>query len=325
MTSVPGKSQRRWFSLRNVLIVALSVFLAGCDPAIFKKPSQDLLSELKSIRSAYFSALKIRRDAQFERINSQQRVAYWVAPALALDKEVLAKDADQLQRIRKRDLLPADDLQVRQRAFDVLETYAGTLVALASNDDVEAISKDLSALSGDLKALAEVAKSVKVLAGAGGAIESWLPAISGALGAVQKIAEVVGNVVRTNAIRDVVQAAHDPVKKLLRIFAEESKVANQDAVFAYGSAIQEVEARLKAGISDPSSARAASEYLVVLRTNRDALRDAPSLAAAFFEAEAMQDALYKSVTKPDVQDLVRQAQQFRKQVQAAKLALDSIP
>lgn len=309
----------------RVLLACLAVLcLVGCDPTIFKKPAQDFATELRTLRDGYFTLLKVRREAQYERASSQQKQAYWLQPKLAEDPSEVQKDLAELDRARKRGQLPPDDLLVRQRAFDVLDAYAGTILALASNDATESITAELTGLSGDLKALAEVAKSVGVLKDVGEAAESWFPTISGAIGAVQKIMEVVSNVIRANAIRDVVHAAHDPVKKLLEVLEGEAGTARRDALRAYGSALDGVEKTMKEKIA-PADVRNAMEYRMALKNAHDGLTSAPQLSAAFKEAGALQDKLYKSVTHPDTKELAKQAQLFRKQVRDAKAALDAIP
>src|SRR6478736_9809084 len=72
---------RGW--LRCLLLVLATAGLSACDPTIFKKPAQDFVAELRTLRDGYFGLLKLRRDAQYERTFSQQRQAYWAKPALA--------------------------------------------------------------------------------------------------------------------------------------------------------------------------------------------------------------------------------------------------
>lgn len=311
--------------LRCLLLVAAAAALSACDPTIFKKPAQDFVAELRTLRDGYFGLLKLRRDAQYERTFSQQRQAYWAQPALAIDADTIKADQKELEKARKRPALPAADLLVRQRAFDVLDSYAGTILALASDDDTSAIAAELGGLGGDLKGLAEVAKTVNVLRSAGDVVENWLPTVNVLIGALQKITEIVSNVVRTNAIRDVVYTAHDPIKKLLAVLEEEAKFARKDALDEFDRAKEGVEKSLSSGIKAPADARSALEYQVALQSRRDALAAAPALAAAFAEASKLQDKLFKSAAQPDAQELMRQALLFRQQVRDAKSALDAIP
>jgi hypothetical protein len=312
---------------RVALLLLVAIGLAACDPTIFKKPAQDLVAELRTLRDGYFGLLTLRREAQYERILTVQRVANWAHPLSPSDpsyKDTVKAEQAQLDAAGKRAPLPENDLQVRQRAFDVLDSYAGTILALASNDDTEAIGAELSGLGGDLKALADVAKNVNVLKGAGEAVESWLPTISGLLGAVNKIIDIISAVVRTNAIRDVVHAAHVPIQKLLGILGDEAKVARADALGEFDRSIKEIDKSLTAGIANAVDARAALEYRASLKARRDALNDAPELSAAFAEASVLQDKLLLSVTKPDPKELARQALLFRQKVRDAKAALDAI-
>jgi hypothetical protein len=80
--------------------------LAACNPTIFRKPAQDFASELKTLRESYFTLLKLRHEAQCERIFSQQQRAYWAKPVLVLDAQTAKEDLGELEHARKRSNCP---------------------------------------------------------------------------------------------------------------------------------------------------------------------------------------------------------------------------
>jgi hypothetical protein len=308
----------------SVAIISVIVLLTGCNAGLFKKPTQDMLDGVKTLRDVYFEQLRLRRQADAEVVVALSRETFWRHPELAKDSSHIAATRKYIVDAKGLALLPEPALAVRQRAFDALEAYAATLVALASDDDVDAVADELKGLASDVEGVVKQARTIGALASLAGKAEAWLGPLGNVVSAFTQIVRLVSNIERAIAIRQVVRTAHRPIKEILDLLREEAIYARNDTTNNYEKAAIGVNEILKAGIKSADAIPAAIEYSAALLATREALKRMPAVEDSFAAAMRAQDALHQKVGDPDMSDLVLQVRAFRDQVRATKAAFQAV-
>lgn len=306
-------------------LLAVLVLLAGCSPAIYQKPLEDFRAANLSVREAYFLQLDQARDARASHDVLLEETVLWQP-----DRELAAADLEDIARrvaeIRNEPLLPPDTRNLREAAFRAIDGYAGTLVALASDDDTQGIVTELNALVGDINGVLENARNLGLVSNAASRAKEFAGPLSSIAGALGTIAEIVSGVVRERAIRQTVVSADARVRELLGLLKGEAVWARREAVRQSGLARDRIRGFIERnGDALDSATRATvtgrAERIYTLAS---AMEDQQGLEAAFDAAIEAQAALVRKAALKDQEDWILRIQSFRAQVTAAKASLEQV-
>lgn len=310
------------------LLVAL--LLVACDPTLFKKPVQDFKDANQTLRDAYFLQLAVARDAHVERFTVQRKQQLWRNAAIVKDSQRVQEIVDAIVKRQAEDDLDRDWVRLRVRAFDAIDAYAGVLLALASNEDTDAIVAEMNGLVGDLRGLLDLVKTTESLGKVkfvGGTVEKaagWVNGLSVAVAAFNQVITIIANVARSKAIVDTIVAADPAVIELLTVLGEEAAFAQAEAKTQYAATITFLQERVQGPLVDDAARREVAERLVDLQTKHRRLQTLDDLDRAFSLAKAAQAALIRKAARPDYQDLLTHVRSFKQQTTAIKQSLEAV-
>ncbi|KPK54487.1 MAG: hypothetical protein AMS22_05750 [Thiotrichales bacterium SG8_50] len=310
--------------LKTIIIVTAGILLAACDPGVYRKPVQDFRSANEELRRAYFLQLEITRDAMLTHFSVQRKRSLWGNPNLKGDPEAAQRVADAIAKERERALLNKDLVALRNRAFDTIDAYAGVLLALASDEDTNAIAADLQGLVGDLQQFLGVAKEVQGVSDLATKGAAWIGPLGAAVSAFNEIVKLVSAVTRSVAIRDTIVTADPAIQELLVVLGEEAAYARTEAKSKYAAAEQALQKQLKAGVVDDAAAREISEVLALVAAKANRLEGADGLKEVFESARIAQAGLVRRAAKPDYNELLGQVRAFKVQVIAVRQSLEAL-
>ncbi len=311
-------------TLKTIIVLAAGVFLAACDPGVYKKPVQDFRSANEQLRQAYFLQLEIAREAMLQHFSVQRKRLLWGNPNLKGDPSAAERVADAIAKERERALLNKDLVALRNRAFDTIDAYAGVLLALASDEDTNAIAADLQGLVGDLQQFLNVAKEVQGVSDLATKGAAWIGPLGAAVSAFNEILKLVSAVTRSVAIRDTIVTADPAIQELLSVLGEEAAYARTEAQSKYAAAAQALQKQLKAGVVDDAAAREISDMLGLVAAKARQLEGPDGLKQAFESAREAQAGLVRRAAKPDYNELLGQVRAFKVQVIAVRQALQAL-
>lgn len=304
------------------LIALATLFTAGCDPALFRKPLEDFKTANHDLRDAYFQQLHIAKDARIERFTVGRMDRFWSRGSPA---DNIKQAAEAVIKIRTdSDDLKPDLLKLRHGAFDAIDGYASILLALASDESTDGIVAEAKGLVGDLGKLVEAAKAVKGLTDAAGKAEAWLGPLANIANVFGDIVKIVSNAVREKAIRETIVAADPSIRGLLEILGNEADWARKEGREQYAAAAQVLNDRLKEGTVDQAAAREVADNLTRISTKAKKLDAAADVKTAFTNAREAHAGLLRKAAKPDYDDLLAELRAFRKNVAALKADLSTI-
>lgn len=302
-----------------------ATLLLGCTPAIYQKPLQDFRQANLTVRDAYFLQVDQARKARASHDALLEETVLWQP-----GRELAAADLEDIARtvaeIRNEPLLPEDTRELREAAFRAIDGYAGTLVALAADDDTQGIVTELNALVGDINGVLDSARNLGLVSDAASRAKEFAGPLSSIAGALGTIAEIVSGVVRERAIRQTIVSADARVRELLSLLKQEAVWARREAVRQSGLARDSIQGFLERNgdALDPSTRALVTGRAERIYAFASAMEDQQGLGAVFDAALEAQAALVRKAALRDQDDWIVRIKFFRAQVTAAKASLEQV-
>ncbi len=299
------------------LAILLS-FLAACSPGVYRKPVSDFKAATEQARALYFHQLKSRHQSSVDQFVADRQLTLWVKKADGSSRPWTKKLADRIAEEMGEPLLDATTLAIRQQAFEIVIFYSDALLALASNDDTDALVTEIHgfgiAVQESLTALQTVAELSE--------LSHFIGPFGTAIKVLGKLAEIASKVLRERAIREAILTSDPMVQQIFETLGNEARAAQVDTLQNYERMI----GRLKRAIESNNFAdRVAKDnvYELYIRTQAvlAKLNNQPNFSILFEQGRRAHSALAQKAADPSLEGLRGRIRMFREEVLAAREAL----
>jgi len=298
--------------------------LSSCNPSIYKKPAENFQAASAALRDTYFLEWEISNQAQIERGDIDDQVQIWTMPA-GISTEELNRMSTKMAERRQKDI--HEQLQpLRERAFNVLDGYASTLVSLSSHEPTGRIQTELGSLVEDLNRTLEAAGKLDLVGDALSKLNKFTGPLQQYVGVLNEIIELVSNVMRERAIVKTIGKSNESIIDLLGVLKEEAAAAEENALRQMVSAKGSIDRfmsheKFQQASNDTKAAvlkrRAELEAIEQQITNQD-------IASMFDAAMKAQGALVEKAMLKKPGDWTVRIKRFKEQVDATKKAIEKV-
>lgn len=306
-----------------VLLVSI-IALGACNPALYKKPTEDFQAASESLRDVYFLEWELSNRAQIERFDLEDQVMIWTSPAgvsTAELKRVSTKMAERRREDIHEQLRP-----LREQAFAALDGYASTLVSLSSGEPTERIQSELTGLVGDIGDTLEAAKKLNLADGALSKLQKYTGPLQQYVGVLNEIISLVSDVVREQAIIDTIGKSNESIIELLSILKEEAEAAQDNALRQTKFANESINNFM----SHAKFQQASNDTKAVILKRRAELEvieqqiASLDIASSFEAAVKAQGALVEKAILKEPGDWTVRIKRFKEQVAATRMKIEKI-
>jgi len=310
-------------AFRIIAAICILMFL-GCNPSIYKRPSEDFLMASVSLRQAYFLEWELSNRARIMRGDLEDQIAIWAAPS-GVDKSNIERVVNRMTDRRQKDV--HEDLKpLREKAFFTIEGYAGLLVNLSSNEQTETIVFELNGMVQDINDVLEQAEKIKAVSKYAKKIESFTGPLAQYVGVLNEIIRVVSDVARYRAIRQTIIRSNDSVVEILSLLKTEAVMANDNARKQINTAGKVLNGFLdNPGFENIHNTHRAAiaKRIAELKVIEDQILN-DDINDAFVAAIKAQGALVKSTLNSDPTDWAVQIREFRIRIEDTKAAVEAV-
>ena len=310
--------------LTVTLAILYMTALWACNPRIYRKPLEDFKQANADMREAYFLQLEIAKEAEIEKFVTNKKRVLWGKSSTQLESEYFQRTADEIAKKRTEAIINEEVLKLRRKAFEVLDSYVGALLALSSDEDTDEIAIEIKGFVSDIEIVVEHANTLKHVSDFAGKVSEWTGPLSIAARAFTEIAKLVSRAVREKAIRDTIVEADSAIRELIRVLRSEAQIAQDEARTKYRSIEASLRKGLRKGVVDAAARRELLEYLAAKSATKKKLDDADDIARTFDLALEAQVALVKKAAKPEYADWLEHIRAFKTQVSWTKAALQEL-
>lgn len=215
---------------------------------------------------------------------------------------------------------------LREQAFNAIDGYASTLVALSSDEPTERIQYELGNLVKDLNGTLDAAAKIAFVGDELSQFKKFTGPLQQYVGVLNELIEIVSNIIRERAIIETIGKANEPIVDLLGILKEEAAAAKKNALRQTNSAKRGI-----IGFMSHAKFQQAGNDTKAIVLKRKAELEAieqhianQHIALAFDAAIKAQGALVAKAMLKDPKDWAIRIKRFREQVAAAKMAIEKI-
>lgn len=294
------------------------LLFAGCNPAVYKKPADDLKVATTTLKHAYFLEMELSNRARIERNNLDDQIDLWIG----VPDDRFQKIVTRMTERRNSDL-HADLNPLREKAFAVLEGYATTLASLAANEPTEEIVAELEGLVTDVEAVLQSAQQIEAVADA---VAQFSGPLQQYVGVLKEVVRLVSSVLRERAISETVGRSNESVLALLKVLKEEAVAARDNVLKEVGDAHKTLGKFVDSeyfSAANTTLKAAVAERLVDLKAI-EARMALDNIEGSFDAAVKAQGALVRKALSSEPGDWAMQIRTFREQVYATRLAIENV-
>ncbi len=250
------------FNRSLVFIFACLVFiLGGCAPTKYQKPVENFNSTTAGSKEIYFDQLKSSHESFTDRYEMKLKLDMISNDNYDYEGEFYKEDKEKILGMTKSTSIPKTSLEIRDRAFKILDYYGKTLKTLASDEKTEALKAELTGLSEDsakflktVEGVSDYSKSFSFLE----SISDWAGPLGDAVTVINKVVEIVSDYFREKALKDAIITAHPMVKDLVGLLRKEAVTAAEMREDNYLQMVRECRGTL----TKIKNLDAASKYLI---------------------------------------------------------------
>lgn len=300
-----GNLERPLF-LGGVIFASL-VGLLGCGTDDYQKPVEQFQSAS--------AVVVVATRTMLARVNSVEQNGF-------IDQAVFERKRIDVPQLRSYELISPEEIDVRAKALDQLEAYAGNLAWLAQGKDVSAISDQTNSLSKTLASLSKQAANLPVSKASFLKNADFGNALQAVAAGVGLLAQVVAQHKSRAELEKAIAGNQKPIDDLIRLLAEELDGAYERQKATLGAEqiyiSKAYEHECLESHPDPNALLSLGDRLKRYLEQREIL-DAADPAPALKSMQAAHDALVayaKSKRDPkSLHDLLNAAQAFFNGVQ----------
>jgi hypothetical protein len=300
--------------------------LAACAPTLYKKPVANFEKATRSARDVYFSQLASGHESFLIRRETKLKLDILSDENYDYSSEIYLLQKEKLAELNSEKSIPAQSLQIRQHAFEVLEYYGKTLQTLASDEKTEALKTELTGFTGDLKKLIQTTESL--IAGQAAfeflkPVSAWTGPLSAAIGVLNGLIDIISDAFREKAIRQTVIKSDPMVQDLLVLLQEEAVTAAEFQRNNYDQIVRECGETLKR-IDFAASAEKylANDLCTGVELKRSQLPAANELEEVFQLVRASHGEMKKLAEGGDFDLTVKRIRHFQKRIEHLKTKFD---
>lgn len=307
------------------LLLCLVLGSAGCAPNAYKAPAEEFLTGTRALREIYFAEWDIANRASIQRADLDDQVVIWAAPPAVANSDEIAKVREKMAKRRTEDM-HGQLRPLREQAFAVLEGYASTILALASDESTASLVSELNGLADDIQTTVKAAGQLKLAADTARRAATFLGPLQSYVQVLNEIVKVVSSILRENAIRETIGRSNAPIVELLNVLKAEALLAKERAELQMKAA----RSRADSFVKHPGFADMAPTVKTTLAregASLDALAEryaAVDVEGAFSAALRAQQALVETAVVGDIGDLLRRMQLFQAQVERVRQAVNNL-
>lgn len=250
------------FNRLLILLFACLVFTLGaCAPTKYKKPVENFNSTTTGSKHIYFDQLKSSHESFTDRYEMKLKLDMLSDDEYDYEGQFYKKDKERILGMTKSTSIPKASLEIRARAFKILEYYGKTLKTLASDEKTESLKIELTGLSKDsakflktVEGLSDLNESFSFLE----SISDWAGPIGNAVTVINKVVEIVSDYFREKALKEAIITAHPMVDDLIGLLKKEAVTAAEMRENNYFQMVREC----KGTLTKIKKMDAASKYLI---------------------------------------------------------------
>ena len=304
--------------------VSLFIFIAGCNPAVYKKPAEDFHAATVCLKQTYFLEWELSNKARIQRGDLEDQIGIWTAPG-SVDKSMIQRVADRMKERQQEDI-HKNLRPLREEAFAVIEGYAEIIVNLASDEPTEVIVSEINGLTKDIDETLKAASKMKALVEYSDKITNFTGPLQQYANILTEIARLVSSAVRERAIVQTIGKSNDSIIELMSVLKEEAVAAHENAQSQIKGARNELELFLgNPGLANTDNAikAAVAKRIADLDTLEKQIED-DEIDSVFDSAIKAQGALVKKALLRDAKDWAEQIRVFKNKVAAAEEAIEKV-
>jgi len=319
----------RNFNLKLFPIIAVSILITACNPAVYKTPSQNFKQATVTLKDAYFLELELSNNARIERGDLVDLITIWEVDISQdpspIDKEFIDEASNKMSE-RRLDDIHADFKPLREEAFKALIGYADILVSLSSDEPTDAIISEMNGLVKDIEKILDAASKMSSIGKIGTKLESFTGPLGQYVGVLNEVIKLVSSVLREKAIVETIGKSNDSVIDLLTILKTEAIYARENTY----RQLRDIHKSLDKfngstdfnNMSNKEKADLALRLATIKSLEEQIQKD--SLDSSFDLAIKAQGALIKKALLKDPKNWTEQITAFKQQVEKTKQAIEQI-
>ena len=315
----------------TVLLVSVLAF-TSCNPAMYKRPAEDFRAASAALRDTYFLEWDISNQAQIELGDIEDQVVIWSMPTVDPNASVAGDIRKELNRMseqmtqRRQQDIHTKLRPFREKAFDVLDAYASTLVSLSSDEPTEQIKTELGGLVEDINSTLDTVDELKLADDAFRKLQKYTGPLQQYVGVVNEIIGLISNFMREGAIVETIGKSNESIIDLLSILKEEAAIAEENALRQTANA----KARIDSFINNDKFLQANNDIKAAVLKRKAELEAIEQqianqdITSVFDAAVKAQGALMEKAILKDPGDWTIRIKRFREQVNAMKRAIEKV-
>jgi hypothetical protein len=244
-----------------LLFACLVLILGACAPTKYQKPVENFNSTTAGSKKIYFDQLKSSHESFTDRYEMKLKLDMITDDDYDYEGEFYIEDKEKILGMAKSTSIPIASLEIRDRAFKILEYYGKTLKTLASDEKTEALKTELTGLSEDtakflntVEGLSDLSESFSFLE----SISDWAGPIGDAVTVINKVVEIISDYYREKALKEAIITTHPMVEDLVGLFRKEAVTAAEMRENNYFQMVRECRGTL----TQIKKLDAASKYLI---------------------------------------------------------------
>ncbi|MBU0755818.1 MAG: hypothetical protein KJ645_11805 [Planctomycetes bacterium] len=286
---------------------------------MFMKPVSDFKSAVEVSRDAYFDHLKAKKKSDIEKYTTQRYLARsWTKKE---DGTVMGMDQATADSIAKEIAQPVIDqksFEIRRKAFDIVILYTDVLLALASDEETDALIAEIEGFKNDTEKLID---SI-------GDLGEFLGPFGSAVKALELIVTTISDAAREKAIRKSIINTDHMIQELFMTLGQEATLTQETICENYKTLLE----RLQGVIDKETFADAAAKDKVFekyalykgLVEKMEILEEGADVGMLFEKArEAHIDLLYQA-SGVGVEEFGKRIKEFRERAMLIKETLKEI-
>jgi len=315
-------------SLRPITTIAVlfvSVFiLSSCNPSIYKGPAEEFRVASVALRDTYFLEWEISNQARIERGDIDDQIEIWAMPP-NIPSEELDRMSSKMAERRQEDI--HEQLRpLRERAFDVLDGYASTLVSLSSDEPTVRIKTELGGLVEDINSTLVMVSELNLVGDALGQFEKYTGPLQQYVSILNEIIGIVSDIIRERAIVETIGKSNESIINLLGILKEEAAWAEENALNQMAAAKKSIN-KLKDHPKFQQASNDTKAAVLKRKAELEAIEQQianQDIASAFDAAMKAQRALVEKAMLKKPGDWTVRIRHYRAQVEAMKRAMEKV-
>lgn len=309
----------------KAFLIGCVVFIAACNPSVYKKPAENFRTATTSLKDAYFIELDLSNKARIERGDLEDQIAIWGAPINVVSESTILQVSDNMKKRRQGDI--HEQLKpLRKQAFAALEGYSGVLVSLASDEPTEEIVSELNGLVQDIEGVLKMARTMTIAAAHADKLTNFVGPLQQYVGVLNEVIRLASSLIRERAIVKTIGKSNDSIVELLTVLKSEAGDARENTKSQIKKARENLEGFIggtKLANANNESKAEIAKRIAELQVLEDQINDV-DIERAFDAALKAQGALVRKAFMKDPKDWVLQIQAFRERVTATKEAIEKI-